>query len=555
MLLAAQGPDPLAKHGWLLALALNLDIDDKIDVAFWRRGPYVIILSAFNPADGGCRRPVPPKKRLTLARPPIIGAPQQLKALFHHVLHRSATHDPHPPAHRNWPSMASLTAACRASARLVSRRAAARGSSLPCQATSAQNVQRLPRGGAELTRRIAGFTSSARCPAAHNFVMPALSPTMTEGNIASWKVKEGEKFSAGDVLLEIETDKATMDVEAQEDGVVMKIMSQDGSKAVQVGKRIAVLAEAGDDVSALELPADEQQAKPAASDDAAAPTQGESKKSTGGQRTPATSSGTHEQKYPLMPSVEHLVKQNGLSKDDVSKIKPTDPSGRLLKGDVLAFLGTINADTPATLSSRFEKLGHLDLSNIKVAEKKAPAPAPEKAAEAAPEDLEVPALEINVPVSLARVVEVQKKIQDTLGVFLPLSTFISRAAEVANDELPLAARKPTPSELFDQVLGLDKVKAAKSSRGVYLPQISAIPPASMLAPRQPRASKADIIDELASPTQRSASLFDGVPTVPGLSSGANVFSLVVPKEEEQRAHVFLERCKLILENEPGRLVL
>ena len=51
--------------------------------------------------------------------------------------------------------------------------------------------------------------------AAANFTMPAMSPTMTEGNIASWKVKEGDSFSTGDVLLEIETDKATMDVEAQ----------------------------------------------------------------------------------------------------------------------------------------------------------------------------------------------------------------------------------------------------------------------------------------------------------------------------------------------------
>ncbi|PNY26934.1 Pyruvate dehydrogenase complex protein X component, mitochondrial [Tolypocladium capitatum] len=383
--------------------------------------------------------------------------------------------------------------------------------------------------------------------------MPALSPTMTEGNIAGWKVKEGEAFRAGDVLLEIETDKATMDVEAQDDGVVMKITSQDGSKAVQVGTRIAVLAEAGDDISALEMPADEQQAKQAG-DEAAAPTRSGSDKPAGTQRPRAAGGETHEQKYPLMPSVEYLVKRNGISEGDVRTIKPTGPGGRLLKGDVLAFLGTINAGTPAAVSSRFEKLAHLDLSNIKVAEKKAPATAPREA-EAASEAPEAQAREINVPVSLARVVEVQKKIQDTLGVFLPLSTFISRAAEVANDELPLAARKPTPSELFDQVLGLDKVKAARGSRGVYLPQISAIPPASMLVPQQPRRSEADIIDELAGPGKTPASRFDGVPTVPGLSSGTNVFSLVVPKEEEQRAHVFLERCKLILEKEPGRLVL
>lgn len=88
-----------------------------------------------------------------------------------------------------------------------------------------------------------GFQTYSRALAAQNFTMPAMSPTMTEGNIASWKVKEGENqllrqdwlhiaygiasqgdsFSTGDVLLEIETDKAQMDVEAQDDGIVAKI--------------------------------------------------------------------------------------------------------------------------------------------------------------------------------------------------------------------------------------------------------------------------------------------------------------------------------------------
>src|SRR5947199_10057380 len=91
--------------------------------------------------------------------------------------------------------------------------------------------------------------------------MPAMSPTMTEGNIASWKVKEGDSFTTGDVLLEIETDKATMDVEAQDDGIMAKIFAPDGSKNVKVGTRIAVLADEGDDISSLEIPPDDS--KPA----------------------------------------------------------------------------------------------------------------------------------------------------------------------------------------------------------------------------------------------------------------------------------------------------
>jgi pyruvate dehydrogenase E2 component (dihydrolipoamide acetyltransferase) len=66
--------------------------------------------------------------------------------------------------------------------------------------------------------------TSAPASALTKFQMPAMSPTMTEGGIASWKLKEGDTFTAGDVLVEIETDKATIDVEAQDDGFLAKIM-------------------------------------------------------------------------------------------------------------------------------------------------------------------------------------------------------------------------------------------------------------------------------------------------------------------------------------------
>ncbi|KAG6017396.1 hypothetical protein E4U43_001489 [Claviceps pusilla] len=439
-------------------------------------------------------------------------------------------------------------AACRASARVVGSRSVCRG-----------------------------FTSSARCLAAQNFVMPALSPTMTEGNIASWKIKEGETYSAGDVLLEIETDKATMDVEAQEDGIMMKIMAPDGAKAVQVGARIAVLAEAGDDIKTLEIPKDqqaeqqqqqraEQQSSSSYGSSASASTKvsKDQQSSSSSPNKPAAvdaaGNQAYEPRYPLMPSVETLVHQHGLSKEDLTKIKPTGPNGRLLKGDVLAHLGSISADSPATLSSMFKKLAHLDLSNIKVAEKK-PAVSAAQTPKAQPAPPQVLPSEINVPVSLAKVVEVQHRIQETLGVFMPLSTFISRAAEVANDNLPPAKRAPTANELFDQVLGLDKVKvAASGTRGVYQPQISAVPPSSLLdRPTQATSSskKPDVFDFLTSTpkNKKKAVRAPSISTVPGLSSGLNVFSLVVPREEEHRAHMFLERCKAILEEEPGRLVL
>ena len=81
--------------------------------------------------------------------------------------------------------------------------------------------------------------------------MPALSPTMTEGTLAKWLVAEGEEVRSGDVIAEIETDKATMEVESVDDGVMAKIVIAAGSQNVAVGAVIALLAEEGKNVSSL----------------------------------------------------------------------------------------------------------------------------------------------------------------------------------------------------------------------------------------------------------------------------------------------------------------
>ena len=85
---------------------------------------------------------------------------------------------------------------------------------------------------------------------ATNILMPALSPTMTEGTLARWLKKEGETVKAGDVIAEIETDKATMEVEAVAEGVLGKILVPDGTANVKVNAPIAVLVEEGESADA-----------------------------------------------------------------------------------------------------------------------------------------------------------------------------------------------------------------------------------------------------------------------------------------------------------------
>src|SRR3954452_1177325 len=80
--------------------------------------------------------------------------------------------------------------------------------------------------------------------------MPALSPTMEEGTLAKWLVKEGDKVASGDILAEIETDKATKEFEAVDEGTIAKILVAEGTDGVKVGAPIAILAEDGEDAGA-----------------------------------------------------------------------------------------------------------------------------------------------------------------------------------------------------------------------------------------------------------------------------------------------------------------
>ncbi|MBC2664688.1 biotin/lipoyl-binding protein, partial [Novosphingobium flavum] len=102
--------------------------------------------------------------------------------------------------------------------------------------------------------------------------MPALSPTMEEGTLAKWLVKEGDAVSSGDILAEIETDKATMEFEAVDEGIIASITVPEGSEGVKVGTVIAVLAGEGEDASAAKAaPAPAAAAAPAPAAAAPAP--------------------------------------------------------------------------------------------------------------------------------------------------------------------------------------------------------------------------------------------------------------------------------------------
>jgi len=167
-------------------------------------------------------------------------------------------------------------------------------------------------------------------------LMPALSPTMKEGNLAKWVKKEGDKIKAGEVIAEIETDKATMEVEAVDEGILGKILVNEGTENVAVNSCIALILEDGEDKKALD-----NYASKAAPIAAAAPKVDEKKEEKTVAHAPAAqqnqSSVSFSSHVKASPLAKRIAKDEGVS---LSQINGSGPHGRIIKEDVLGFINS-----------------------------------------------------------------------------------------------------------------------------------------------------------------------------------------------------------------------
>ena len=162
-------------------------------------------------------------------------------------------------------------------------------------------------------------------------LMPALSPTMEEGTLAKWLVKEGDEVNSGDIIAEIETDKATMEFEAVDEGVMGPILVPEGSEGVKVNTAIAVLLEDGEDAGAVTLPS--QAADAPAPAETAAPVATAAAASAPAPAAPTASDGARVFASPL---ARRIAADKGI---DLATLKGSGPKGRIVKADVLAAEG------------------------------------------------------------------------------------------------------------------------------------------------------------------------------------------------------------------------
>jgi pyruvate dehydrogenase E2 component (dihydrolipoamide acetyltransferase) len=158
-------------------------------------------------------------------------------------------------------------------------------------------------------------------------LMPALSPTMEEGTLAKWLVKEGDTVQSGDLLAEIETDKATMEFEAVDEGVIGKILVAEGTEGVKVNTAIAIIGEDGEDMSA---PAPTAAAAPAQAPAAAEPAASLTP-STPAPDAPAAPAAKDGSRLFATPLARRIAADKGL---DLVSIAGSGPHGRIIKADV-----------------------------------------------------------------------------------------------------------------------------------------------------------------------------------------------------------------------------
>jgi pyruvate dehydrogenase E2 component (dihydrolipoamide acetyltransferase) len=162
---------------------------------------------------------------------------------------------------------------------------------------------------------------------ATNILMPALSPTMTEGKLSRWLKKEGEAVKSGDVLAEIETDKATMEVEAVDEGFLAKIVVPDGTDAVAVNAVIGVLTETNGE--SVDAPKEAPKAAPKAPPQETPTPVAATAAATKPEAAPAPEA--HGERVFASPLARRMAKQAGI---DLAGIKGTGPNGRIVKADL-----------------------------------------------------------------------------------------------------------------------------------------------------------------------------------------------------------------------------
>ena len=283
-----------------------------------------------------------------------------------------------------------------------------------------------------------------------DILMPALSPTMTEGNLAKWLKKEGDEVKAGDVIAEIETDKATMEVEAIDEGILAKIVISEGSKEIPVNSVIAVLLEDGEDKSLLdnyEVDTPSITSSPVEEKSQEAP-----KKEV---IAPAQNAKSGERIF-ASPLAKRIAAEKNI---DLSQLTGSGPSGRIIKNDVLNFTPFQSNLGFGRDSVEYKSIPNSNIRRIiakKLTESKQ----------------QIPHFYLSIECNMDKILDARKQLNDTANDQYKLSVndFVIKASAMALRDVPEANASWTDTAIL-QYNNVDISVAVSIEGGLITPII------------------------------------------------------------------------------------
>jgi len=290
-------------------------------------------------------------------------------------------------------------------------------------------------------------------------LMPALSPTMEEGTLARWLKKEGEKVASGDLLAEIETDKAVMELEAVDEGVLAKILIPEGTEGVKVNTPMAWILEEGEDASALDVSALEKLKASAPKPASPAPAPPKPKETITTAPQPKAAPGTRIFASPL---ARRLAEQGGI---DLSRVTGTGPRGRIVKRDVEGAPVASRRERRGQIPSRppgemppFKEIPNTNIRKV-IAERLTQV------------HQDVPTFFLSIDCTIDALLSVRKQANSMReGPKLSVNDFLIRAAALALMDVP-AVNSSWQEKAIRQYEAADIAMAVTTDRGLITPVI------------------------------------------------------------------------------------
>lgn len=309
-----------------------------------------------------------------------------------------------------------------------------------------------------------------------NVTMPALSPTMTDGTLAKWLKAEGDAIEAGDVIAEIETDKATMEVEAVDEGVLGKIIVAEGTENVPVNDVIAVLLEDGEDASSIVIPTEAAPKPQATASEVEESSQSYSGKDPSASVTVAPSARDDKRGRRVFasPLAKRIAADKGI---DLASLKGSGPRGRIVKADVenakpgaapvaAAASGVVAQALPEDAKLNVYGMAYREIPNNNI--KKVTAKRLTESKQ------QVPHFYLTVECALDNLLAARKELNDKANGEYKLSVndFIIKAAAMALKAYP-AANVSWTDEAIHQYLSSDISVAVATPNGLITPIVKA----------------------------------------------------------------------------------